>query len=131
MSGLQPYVTHDEMLADKIIVFANMKARKLAGIMSEGMVLCASNADHTQVELMRPNNDSAIGERVSLEGSLFGEGGLTQEMQPILNPKRKVEPAFLEKLTTNGEREGLYNGVRFMTASGPVVAKTLANGTIS
>jgi len=60
------------MLSDKIIVFANMKPKKLAGIMSEGMVLCASNADHTVVELMRPHKDSAIGERVTLVGPSFG-----------------------------------------------------------
>jgi len=131
VSGLQPYVTLEEMLADKIIVFANMKPRKLAGIMSEGMVLCASNADHTQVELMRPSNDSAVGERVSLEGNPFGEAGLTQDSQPILNPKKKVEPKLLEKLTTNARKEGLFNGVKMTTVAGPILAKTLANGTIS
>ena len=131
VSGLQPYVTLEEMLADKIIVFANMKPKKLAGIMSEGMVLCASNADHTAVELMRPHNDSAVGERVTLEGSLFGPDGLSSAPEPILNPKRKIEPKFLEKLVTNGEREGLYDGKKLVTAAGPIVAKTLANGRIS
>ena len=78
VSGLQAFVTLDEMLADKrVIVFANMKPRKLAGIMSEGMVLCAGNAEHTQVELMRPNKDTPIGERVTLEGEMFGADGLT------------------------------------------------------
>ena len=77
VSGLQQFVSLDDMLADKIMVFANMKPKKLAGIMSEGMVLCASNADHTAVELMRPSNDTPIGERVTLEGALFGPDGLT------------------------------------------------------
>ena len=66
-------MTLEEMLADKIIVFANMKPKKLAGIPSEGMVLCASNADHTIVELMRPPNNSVVGERVTLEGNPFEE----------------------------------------------------------
>ena len=131
VSGLQPFVTLEEMLNDKIIVFANMKPRKLAGIVSEGMVLCASNADHTEVELMRPSNDSAIGERVTLEGSAFGDAGLTQDVQPILNPKKKVEPKLLEKLTTNAGKEGLFNGAKLTTASGPVICKTIANGSIS
>lgn len=34
--------------------------------MSNGMVLCASNADHTKVELMRPAADSKVGERVKV-----------------------------------------------------------------
>lgn len=79
VSGLQPHVTLEEMLADKIIVFANMKPRKLAGIMSEGMVLCAGNADRTTIELMRPSNDTPVGERVTLDGNPFGDEGLTQE----------------------------------------------------
>ena len=119
------------MLADKIMVFANMKPKKLAGIMSEGMVLCASNADHTAVELMRPSNDTPIGERVTLEGDLFGPDGLTQEVQPILNPKRNVEPKLLERLTINGDKEGLFDGKKLVTEAGPIVCKTLANGTIS
>ena len=121
----------EEMLADKVIVFANMKPKNLAKILSEGMVLCASNPDHTQVELMRPSNDSAVGERVTLEGSPFGDEPLTQEAQPILNPKRKVEPKLLGKLTTNGDKQGLFNGVKLMTAAGPILAKSIGNGTIS
>ena len=41
LSGLQPYVTMEDMLKGKCMVFANMKPRKTAGIFSEGMVLCA------------------------------------------------------------------------------------------
>jgi aminoacyl tRNA synthase complex-interacting multifunctional protein 1 len=60
------------------VVFANLKPRKLADIMSEGMVLCASNSDHTRVELMRPPAGSKVGERVVLEGNPAGE--MTQAM---------------------------------------------------
>ena len=119
------------MLSDKIIVFANMKPKKLAGIMSEGMVLCASNADHTVVELMRPHKDSAIGERVTLVGPSFGQAGLTQEHQPVLNPKKKIEGKLLEKLMTNADREGTFNGVKMTTASGLVTAKSLASTKIA
>ena len=74
---MQPFVTLETMLAGKCIVFANMKPKKLAGMMSEGMVLCASNADHSQTELMRPHEDTPIGERVDLEGNPYGD--LSQE----------------------------------------------------
>jgi aminoacyl tRNA synthase complex-interacting multifunctional protein 1 len=54
------------------VVFANLKPKKLAGIFniyvkgfeSNGMVMCASNADHTKCEIMRPPEGSLIGERV-------------------------------------------------------------------
>ena len=65
------------MLADKVVVFANLKPAKLAGIMSEGMVMCGQNLDHTQVECMRPHNDTPIGERVTLDGNPFGESGIS------------------------------------------------------
>lgn len=38
----------EEMMDGRfVLVFANLKAKKLAGVPSHGMVLCASNADHT------------------------------------------------------------------------------------
>lgn len=47
-SGLQKFVTMEEMMDGRfVLVFANLKAKKLAGVPSHGMVLCASNADHT------------------------------------------------------------------------------------
>ena len=51
------------------MVFVNLKPRKLADLMSEGMVMCASNEDHTKVELMRPPEGSVVGERIQLEGN--------------------------------------------------------------
>ena len=97
-----------------------MKPKKLAGMMSEGMVLCASNADHSQTELMRPHEDTPLGERVDLEGNPCGD--LPQEAQPILNPKRKVEPKLLDKLTTNAGKEGMFNGVKLTTTAGVITS---------
>ena len=54
------------------VVFANLKPRKLTDIMSEGMVMCASNEAHTAVEFMRPPAGSKVGERVQLEGNPIG-----------------------------------------------------------
>jgi tRNA-binding EMAP/Myf-like protein len=36
------------------LVMVNLKPRPLAGFMSNGMVVCASNHDHTAVEVLRP-----------------------------------------------------------------------------
>jgi tRNA-binding EMAP/Myf-like protein len=54
--------------------------------MSNGMVLCASNADHSKVEILRPPEGSKVGERVRILGqeSLFKD-----EPEPVLNPKKK------------------------------------------
>lgn len=54
--------------------------------MSCGMVLCASNGDHSQVEILRPPAGSKVGERVKVQGKedLFGEAP-----EKELNPKKK------------------------------------------
>jgi aminoacyl tRNA synthase complex-interacting multifunctional protein 1 len=46
-SGLQEFIPIEQMTEGLCVVFANLKPRKLADIMSEGMVMCAGNADHT------------------------------------------------------------------------------------
>lgn len=38
-----------------VIIAANLKARKLGGFPSNGMVLMASNGDHSIIELLRPD----------------------------------------------------------------------------
>lgn len=38
----------------KVCVLANLKDRNLAGFKSQGMVLCAVSADHTQIKLVDP-----------------------------------------------------------------------------
>jgi aminoacyl tRNA synthase complex-interacting multifunctional protein 1 len=55
------------------VVYANLKPRKLADIMSEGMVMCASNPEHTSIEIMRPPAGAKVGERITLEGNPAGE----------------------------------------------------------
>ena len=47
-----------------VIVFANLKEKKIGGIPSNGMVMCASDENHEKCEIMRPPEDSEIGERV-------------------------------------------------------------------
>lgn len=49
VSGLVAYCSIEQMLNRKVIVLCNLKPRAFKGITSQGMLLCASNADHTQV----------------------------------------------------------------------------------
>lgn len=46
-SGLQQFIPLTQMTEGLVMVFVNLKPRKLADLMSEGMVMCASNEDHT------------------------------------------------------------------------------------
>ena len=51
VSGLRPYYTAEEMVGKKVVVVANLKPAKLAGVMSEGMLLCAEDAEGKPVLL--------------------------------------------------------------------------------
>ena len=45
VSGIKAHYTPEEMVGKKVMVVVNLKPAKLAGILSEGMLLCAEDAD--------------------------------------------------------------------------------------
>ena len=49
VSGLVEFCTIDQLLNKNVIVLCNLKPRPLKGILSAGMLLCASSVDKTQV----------------------------------------------------------------------------------
>lgn len=63
-AGIKPYYKKDELKNKKIIVVVNLAPRKLLGITSQGMLLAASNSDHTKVILLSPEKDIEAGSKV-------------------------------------------------------------------
>ena len=53
-SGVQKEISIENM-SGLVLVASNLKPRKLGGFQSNGMVLMASNSDHTIIELLRPD----------------------------------------------------------------------------
>jgi aminoacyl tRNA synthase complex-interacting multifunctional protein 1 len=127
-SGLQPFCSMEEMLTGLVVVWANLKPRKLADLMSEGMVLCASNAEHTHIEIMRPPAGAKIGDRVVLADGVVV---MPQEIQPVLNPKKKIVEAVMPDMKTNNNREFCWKGHKLVCSAGPIVSKTLCNVQVS
>ena len=56
VSGISQYYKPEEMVGKKVIVVANLKPAKLAGVLSEGMLLCAENEKGEYV-LLAPESD--------------------------------------------------------------------------
>ncbi len=81
VSGLVKHIALDDFIGKHVLVLTNLKPAKMRGILSEGMVLCASTAD--SLEVLSPPADAVVGERLNVEGE---EG----EPDDILNPKKKV-----------------------------------------
>ena len=53
VSGIRKYYSAEEMVGKKVMVITNLKPAKLAGLMSEGMLLCAEGPDGS-LALMTP-----------------------------------------------------------------------------
>ncbi len=60
-AGIKEFYSSKELKGKKIIIVANLKPRKLRGIESKGMLLAASNKDHTKVSLISPDQDIEVG----------------------------------------------------------------------
>lgn len=103
-------------------VFCALNARQLAHDYREGMVMCASNEDHTLVDFVVPPEGASNGERVAFSGF---EG----EPVEVLVPKKKMFEACAPKLATDDKGVACYDGVPFMTSKGPCTS-TLAKSFI-
>ncbi len=57
VSGLVPFYTEDELKDRKIIVLVNLEPKRLAGEMSEGMLLCAENEENGACVLLTVEKD--------------------------------------------------------------------------
>jgi len=60
VSGIKGYYTPEEMVGKKVMVIVNLKPVKLAGLLSEGMLLCAENKEG-RLTLMVPEEDMPSG----------------------------------------------------------------------
>ncbi len=60
-AGIKEFYSHEDLKGKHIIVLTNLKPRKLRGIESQGMLLAASNKDHTKVSLISPDQDIKVG----------------------------------------------------------------------
>ncbi len=63
VSGIRKYYSAEEMVGKKVMVLVNLKPAKLAGVLSEGMLLCAEDADGN-LTLMTPEQDMPPGAKI-------------------------------------------------------------------
>lgn len=60
VSGIKAYYKPEEMVGKKVMVLVNLKPAKLAGILSEGMILCAEN-ENGELALIVPEKEMDAG----------------------------------------------------------------------
>ena len=121
-----PPLTQD-IEGQNVIVLANLKSRNLAGVPSHGMILCASDESHENVELLVCPEGAVPGERVK-----FGAWESEQSAPHTENQmkKKKTWEKVAPDLKTTADCVAAYKGAEMVTSAGPVKCKSLANALI-
>ena len=115
-SGLRPFYQTEDLQDRMVLVLCNLKKRNLVGFPSHGMVLCASNDDHTKVEFVVPPEGSQLGERVTFEGF---EGEPEPENKIA---KKKIFEKLSPDLKTDTQGQVIWKESVARTGSGVVKA---------
>ncbi|KAJ7248200.1 hypothetical protein O6H91_10G006300 [Diphasiastrum complanatum] len=129
-SGLVNYLSLEELQDRAVVVLANLKARNMRGVKSNGMLLATSDASHSNVELLIPPEGSVLGERV-----WFGnEADRLRQNSPALPnqvQKKKIWETVQPELKVNDEGFATFQEKYMRTSGGVVTSKSLRCGNIS
>ena len=120
-SGLRPFFKTEDLENRKVLVLCNLKQRKLAGFPSHGMVLCAGNADHTEVKFVVPPPDSKVGERVAWGGG--GAEAMEAAEKENKFQKKKMFEKIAPQLKTDRYGVATFLGKPLMTSAGPCLSE--------
>lgn len=124
VSGLVKFVSQEELVGRTVVVLCNLKPRAMRGVTSHGMLLCASNEDHTKVDPLSAPESAAIGELVTFEG----------HKSAPLDPGNRASKAFdrvAADLKTSADGVAMHQDVAFMTSSGPCFSPAKLEGSVS
>ncbi|KAH3671743.1 hypothetical protein OGAPHI_000448 [Ogataea philodendri] len=99
-SGLVDYMSMNSLLDSRVCVAANLKKAKLRGAVSEAMVLAASDANDTKVELVVPPNSVPLGTLLYFKNH--------KPTDPFKTLNTKQRDRILDNLYTNSNREVFY-----------------------
>jgi len=124
LSGLAAHMPLDKVNGALVVCICNLKPRKMAGIESQAMVLCASGKGKATLDFVLPPASSQPGERVTWEG-YAGEPEPPKKMD-----KKKAWEEVMPELHTNAEGVACYKGVPFALAAGNCTS-SVTEGSIS
>jgi methionyl-tRNA synthetase len=64
VAGIKQFYKKEDLQDKRCVLFVNLTPRKMRGLVSEGMILAAVNDDESQVVLLQPEKDIAVGSKV-------------------------------------------------------------------
>ncbi|XP_062510300.1 tyrosine--tRNA ligase, cytoplasmic-like [Corticium candelabrum] len=127
VSGLAKFIPLHELQGRKVVMLCNLKPQSMRGIKSEAMLLAASNADHSVVEVLTVPDECAPGDPVFVAGY---ERSTCGEPDEILNPKKKIFEKIQVDLTTSADCVATYKEEPLMTSHGAVRSVSLKQANI-
>ncbi|KAL3685667.1 hypothetical protein R1sor_003689 [Riccia sorocarpa] len=129
-SGLVKYLSLEELEGRNVLVLANLKPRNMRGIKSNGMLLAASNPEHTIVQLLTPPDGAVPGERV-----WFGAEADQSEQASAATPnqvaKKKIWETVQPHLKTTDECTAQCQSKPMRTSAGIVRCESLQGANIA
>jgi methionine--tRNA ligase beta chain len=125
VSGLRKAKTQKQLQGALVLVWSNLKPSNLKGMRSEGLVLCASNDNQT--ELVKPPSGATAGERIVVSGCKNSEAPTVS-----INPKKKEHEKYLLHFATDASGTVMYANASLVDAtSGSALCTTpLANARV-
>lgn len=135
-SGIGKFLAPDQVVGKKVVIVSNLKARKMAGTASEGMLLCASKkadpedaeSELAELTLVEAPEEAEVGERVVVEMPDEEHG---QAATPNKVGKKKLYEKVAPDLRTNKDGTVCFKDSPFMTSAGPCTAKDLPKAVVS
>jgi len=124
-SGLRDHYTLDDLLNTKVLIVCNLKAAKIVGFTSNGMVLAAKSENGKEVEIVSPPADAPNGERVFIDG-LTGEAVSSTQVK-----KKKVWDLVAKGLKTGESGIATWDSKEIKTSTGVCSAASLVGAPIS
>lgn len=124
LSGLVKYVKRENLVGRTVLCLANLKPRKMRGLMSHGMLLCASNGDHTAVDPLAAPDGAAVGELVTFAGHRAAPA----------EPGNRATKAFdrvAPELKTDADGIAMFQDTPFQTTAGPCFSPAKLHGAVS
>eukprot|EP00252_Welwitschia_mirabilis_P009451 TRINITY_DN2202_c0_g1_i1.p1 TRINITY_DN2202_c0_g1~~TRINITY_DN2202_c0_g1_i1.p1 ORF type:complete len:244 (-),score=42.64 TRINITY_DN2202_c0_g1_i1:394-1125(-) len=125
VAGLRKFLPASELQGKKVCVVVNLKPAKLAGQISEAMILAGEATDpsgQVLVKALEAPLDATIGERILIEGS-----------EVMANPVRQLSSKVWEKIVSLLKVEGelaKFDGRTLRTTTGHIKVPGLLNGSI-
>lgn len=122
VAGLVKYFAVDELLGKNAVILCNLKASKLRGYLSEGMIMCAKSGE--QMELLQPPESAQPGDLVYCESY--------DRVPATERDKKKLYDSLASDMLTDDNAIACYKGSLFyLPEKGNIATKSLKNAPIS